>query len=59
MEYRGIKYKVVAAPAAKWRWTVDFSETRFKTGVSLSKAAAIAKALDLIQGEPAEAVIEE
>jgi hypothetical protein len=52
MEYRGIKYKVVAAPGAKWRWTVDFTETKFKTGVSLSKAAAIAKALEVIQGEP-------
>ena len=58
MEYRGIKYKVVAAPAAKWRWTVDFDETRFKTGLSLSKAAGITKALQIIQDEPMEAVVE-
>ena len=52
MEYRGVTYKVVTAPLNKWRWTVDFNETKFKTGLSLSKAAGIAKALQVIQDEP-------
>ncbi len=54
MEYRGIEYKVRAEPKGKWRWTVDFSETKFKTGVAVSKAAAFAKALDVIQDGPTE-----
>jgi hypothetical protein len=56
LKYRDIDYAITQEPKTKgkWRWTVDFSESKFKTGVSLSKPAAIAKALEVIQDGPTE-----
>jgi hypothetical protein len=42
MEHRGIQYQVVeTADPRGWKWTVQLSDGRIKTGVSFSRGHAV------------------
>jgi hypothetical protein len=49
-EHKGIEYQVVqTASPTGWKWTVQLSEGRVKTGVTFSKGRAIFCAINAIE----------